>query len=54
VLAFAHVKVAELGGRAINQPFTNNPETEGIEITITNLEVARHLRLLGPSRNTLD
>src|SRR2546421_7923612 len=33
IVAFAKIKVATLGNQAIRNPFTNRPDTEGIEVT---------------------
>jgi hypothetical protein len=54
LVAFAKVKVANLGGVAINKPFSNTPETEGIEVTITTPEYAKHSKLLSTSPNSMD
>jgi hypothetical protein len=54
LVAFAKVKVANLGGVAINRPFSHTPETEGIEVTITDPEYAKKGKLLSASPNTMD
>ena len=54
MVAFAKVKVANLGGVAINRPFSNTPETEGIEVTITNPEYAKKGKLLSAGPNSMD
>ena len=41
IVAAAGVKVSHLGGQAINNPFTNQPDTQGIEITIMSAERAK-------------
>lgn len=50
-VAFAGVKVAHLGSEAINGPFSHQPQTEGIQITITD---AAHAKLPESSANSLD
>jgi hypothetical protein len=51
IVAFGKIKVATLGNRAINNPFTNLPDTEGIEVTITDAE---HAKLPETRPNMLD
>jgi len=50
-VAYAGIKVANVGGRAINSPFSHQPETQGIEITITD---AVHAKLPSTTSNSLD
>lgn len=52
-MVFAKVKVANVGGVAINRPFSNTPDTEGIEVRIIGPEMAKRAKLL-PGGNTLD
>jgi hypothetical protein len=40
-VAYAGIKVSNIGGEAINRPFSHTPDTEGIEITITDAEHAK-------------
>jgi hypothetical protein len=54
LVAFAKIKVANLGGVAINRPFSNNPETEDIEVTIMDPEYAKHVNLSSTSPNSMD
>jgi hypothetical protein len=51
VVAFAKIKVATIGGSAIRNPATNLPDTEGIEVTITDAE---HAKLPSTLPNSLD
>jgi hypothetical protein len=53
LVAFAKVKVANVGGVTINRPFSNTPQTEGIEVRIMGPEMAKRAKLL-PGGNTLD
>ena len=51
IVAFGKIKVSTLGNEAIKNPFTNLPDTEGIEVTITDAE---HAKLPSASPNSLD
>ena len=51
VVAYAGVKVETLGHQAINNPFTNQPDLDGIEITVTD---AQHAKLPQTRPNSLD
>ena len=50
-VAFAGVRVAHLGSQAINAPLSNQPQTEGIQITVTD---AVHAKLPRTTANSLD
>lgn len=50
-VAFAGVKVAHMGTQAINSPWTHQPQTEGIQITVTD---SAHAKLPESSANSLD
>jgi hypothetical protein len=41
IVAAAGVKVLNIGGAAIHKPFSNQPDTAGIEITIMSAERAK-------------
>ena len=51
IVAFAKIKVAALGNQVIRNPFTNRPDTEGIEVTITD---AIHAKLPDTPPSTMD
>jgi hypothetical protein len=51
IVAYAGIKVAHLGSQAIKNPWTNQPDLKGIQITITD---AVHARLPSTTPNTLD
>ena len=51
VVAAAGVRVEHLGNEAIKNPFTNQPDTQGIEITIMSAERAK---LPSTTPNSLD
>lgn len=50
-VVFAGIKVLTIGGEAIRSPFSNQPATRGIEVTITDAE---HAKLPSTSPNTMD
>ncbi|HEY4054256.1 MAG TPA: hypothetical protein VGL74_10950 [Terriglobales bacterium] len=50
-VAYAGIKVLNIGGRAIDKPFSNQPDTQGIEITITD---SVHAKLPDTTTNSLD
>ena len=54
LVVFAQVKVANVGGAAITRPFSNTPETEGIEIRIMGPEMAKRAKLLSTGPNSID
>jgi hypothetical protein len=51
VVAAAGVKVSHIGSEAIKKPFSNTPDTEGIEITIMS---AQRAKLPSATPNSLD
>jgi hypothetical protein len=51
IVAYAGIKVETLGNEAIRNPFTNQPDTQGIEVTITD---AIHAKLPQTRPNSLD
>jgi hypothetical protein len=50
-VVFAGIKVVTIGDEAIRSPFSNQPATRGIEVTITDAE---HAKLRSTSPNTMD
>jgi len=50
-VAFAGIKVAHMGNQAINSPWSHQPQTEGIQITVTD---AAHAKLPESTANSLD
>lgn len=51
IIAFAGVRVANIGGAAVNFPLSNRPETMGVQVTITD---AKHAKLPQTEKSSLD
>jgi hypothetical protein len=50
-VVFAGIKVDSVAGQAITSPFSNQPSTRGIEVTITDAE---HAKLPSTTANSMD